>query len=75
MLSIKAVLGFQEFRLHIRLRAQGGSPISTGIEDFAVGSAVLLTVSYGLGIELCDLEAENAMLKGDYSWQVVEIVI
>jgi hypothetical protein len=28
-----------------------------------------------LEIELSDFEAENATLKGDYLWQVVEIVI
>jgi hypothetical protein len=28
-----------------------------------------------LEIELADFEAENAMLKGYYLWQVVEIVI
>jgi hypothetical protein len=28
-----------------------------------------------LDIDLSDFEVENAMLKGDYWWQVVEIVI
>jgi len=32
-------------------------------------------LSEGLGIELSEVEAENATLKGDYSWQVVEIMI
>jgi len=32
-------------------------------------------VSEGLEIELSHFEAEDAMLKGDYLWQVVEIVI
>jgi hypothetical protein len=32
-------------------------------------------LSEGLQIELSDFEAEDAMLKGDYLWQVVEIVI
>jgi hypothetical protein len=32
-------------------------------------------LSEGLEIDLSDLEAEDAMLKGDYLWQVVEIVI
>jgi hypothetical protein len=32
-------------------------------------------LSEGLEIELTDLEAENASLKGDYLRQVVEIVI
>jgi hypothetical protein len=52
-----------------------GVQISTGREDFAVGSAVLRTLSEGLEIELSDFDAENATLKGDYLWQVVEIVI
>jgi hypothetical protein len=55
--------------------AQGGSQISAGREDFAGGSAVLLTLSEGLEIELSDFEAGNATLKGDYLRQVVEIVI
>jgi hypothetical protein len=45
------------------------------MEDFAGGSAVLPTQSEALGIEVSDFEAENTMLKGDYLWQVVEIVI
>jgi hypothetical protein len=53
----------------------GGSQISTGREDFAGGSAVLPTLSEGLEIELSDFEAEDATLKGDYLWQVVEIMI
>ena len=36
---------------------------------------MLLMLSEGLEIELSDFEAENATLKGDYLWQVVEIVI
>jgi hypothetical protein len=32
-------------------------------------------LSEGLEIELSDFEAEDATLKGDYLWQVVEIVI
>jgi hypothetical protein len=32
-------------------------------------------VSEGLGLELSDLEAEDARLNGDNLWQVVEIVI
>jgi hypothetical protein len=31
--------------------------------------------SQGLKSELTDFEADNAMLKGDYWWQVVLIVI
>jgi len=52
-----------------------GSQISTGREDFAGCSAVLLTLSEGLEIELSNFEADDATLKGDYLWQVVEIVI
>jgi len=36
---------------------------------------VLRMLKKGLEIELSDFEAENATLKGDYLWQVVEIVI
>jgi hypothetical protein len=32
-------------------------------------------LSAGFDIELSDFEVENATLKGDYFWQVVEIVI
>jgi len=53
----------------------GGSLISTRREDFAGGSAVLPTVSEGLEIDLCDFDAENATLQGDYVRQVVWIVI
>jgi len=52
-----------------------GQPISTGREDFAGGRAVLPMMSEGLEIELSDFESENTTLKGDYWWQVVEIVI
>jgi hypothetical protein len=45
------------------------------MEDFAGGSAVLPMLSEGLEIELSDFDAENAMLKGNYLRQVVEIVI
>jgi len=75
MLSIMAVLGPHEFGLRIWLRAQGGSQISTGREDFAGGSAVVPTLSEGLETELSGFKTENATLKGDYLWQVVEIVI
>jgi len=75
MLSITAVLGPHEFGLCKWLGAQGGSQISTGREDFAGGSTVLPTLSEGSQIELSNFEAENAMLKGDYLRQVVEIVI
>jgi hypothetical protein len=53
----------------------GGSQISTGREDFAGGRAVLPTLSEALEIELSDFKADDAMLKGDYWWQVIEIVI
>ena len=49
--------------------------MSTRRKYFAGGSAVLPTLSEGLEIELSDFEAENAMLKRDYLWQVVDIVI
>ncbi|KAF8539103.1 hypothetical protein BDD12DRAFT_883298 [Trichophaea hybrida] len=75
MRSITAVLGSHAFGLPQRLGAQGGSQISDGREDFAGVSAVLSTLSEGMEIELSDLEAENAALKGDYLRQVVEIVI
>jgi len=75
MLSITAVLGPNEFGLHICLGALVGSQISTGRDDFAGGSGVIPTLSECLEIELSDFEAENAMLTVDYLWQVVEIVI
>ena len=55
--------------------AQGGNQISNRRVDIACGSAVLPTLSKGLEIELSHFEAENATLKSDYLWQVVEIVI
>jgi len=75
MLSLTAVLGSQEFGLRICLGGQGGCQISTGWDNLPCGSAVLPTLSEGLGIELSDFKAEDEMLKGDYLWQVVEIVI
>jgi len=54
---------------------RGAARSNTGRKDFAGGSAVLPTLSKGLDIELSEFEAENATLKGDYMWQVVEIVI
>jgi len=72
MLSITVVWGSHNFGLRTWLGAQGGS---TKREDFAGGSAVLPTLSEGLEIELSDFEAEDVTLKGDYLWQVVEIVI
>jgi len=53
----------------------GGQPISTGREHFAGCSAVLTTLNEGWEIELSNFEAEDATLKGEYLWQVVEIVI
>ena len=70
-----AVLGSHKFGLRIWHGAPGGHQISTGREQFAGGSTVLPTLSQGLEIELSDCEVENAMLKRDYLWQVVEIVI
>ena len=70
-----AVLRSHEFGLRIRLGGQGGRQISTGREDYSGGSAVLPTLSKGLEIELSDFESENEIRKGDYLWQVVEIVI
>ena len=75
MLSIRVVLGSHEFRLRIRLGAQGRCQICSAREDFADGGAVLPTVCEGLEIELSHFEAEDATLKGDYLWQVVQIVM
>jgi hypothetical protein len=75
MLSITAVLGSHEFGLRISLGAQEGSQIGAGREDVAGCRAGLLMLSAGFDIELSDFEVENATLKGDYFWQVVEIVI
>jgi hypothetical protein len=47
ILSITAVWGSHEFRLHIRLEAQGGCQITTQREDIAGGSAVLPTLIKG----------------------------
>jgi len=70
-----ADLRSHKIRLHTWLGAQGGSLISTGMEDFPAGSAAPPTPSKGLQIELYELEAENATLKGDSLRHVVEIVI
>jgi hypothetical protein len=53
----------------------GGSQISTGREDFTGGSDVLPMLSDDLEIELCEFQSEDATLKGDFLWQVFEIVI
>ena len=55
--------------------ALGGSHISTRREDIAGGSAALPTLSEGLDIDFSDFDAEDATQKGDYLWQVVEIMI
>jgi len=75
MLSITAVLGSHEFGPCIWLGAHGGSQISTRSEDFVGGSAVLPMLSKGLKIELSDFKSENVTLKGNFLWQLVEIVI
>jgi len=75
MLSIMAVLRTNNFGLRISVGAQGGRQISTGREDFGGGSAVLPMLSGCFKIGISDFEAENATLKCDYWWQVVEIVI
>ena len=75
MLSITAVLGPQELGICIRLRAQGGSQMSTGREDIAGHSAVLPTLSEGMECELSDFQAEHATQRCDYLRQGVDIVI
>jgi len=54
--------------------SSGGQPDQPQREEFAGSTAVLLTLSEGLQIELSDLEAENVTLKVDYLWQLVGIV-
>jgi hypothetical protein len=75
MLSIMAVFGSHEFGLRISPGVPGGRQISTRGADFACSSAALPMLSEGLEIELSNFIAEDATLKGDYLWQVVEIVI
>jgi len=75
ILSITAVLGSHDFWLCIWLGVQGGGEINIGREDFAGGIAVLPKLSVGLEIQLSDFEADNVILKGDYSQQAGEIVI
>jgi len=55
--------------------SSGGSQISTGREDIAGGSAVLLTLSVCWEIKLSDFELENMTRNGDYLQLVVEILI
>jgi len=69
------ILRSNDIGLCILLWPQGGSKIGTGGEDTASGSALLLTLSYGLGIGFSYFKAGNAMLKCDSMWQVVEVVI
>jgi len=45
------------------------------MEHIASGSAVPSTLGEGMEIALCDSETQDATLKGDYLWQVVESVI
>jgi len=71
MLSITADLGSHEIGLHLGLGAHGGRAISTRWEDFAGCSAVLVTVSKSLLIELSDFEAQNMTLKCNSLWQVL----
>jgi len=74
MLSITAVLRSHECELRLSLGSQGGSQRSTGKEHVVDRSGVLPMLSDGLGIELSEFKAENAMLNGDYLRQVIEIV-
>jgi hypothetical protein len=53
----------------------GLSQISTGMEDNPGGSTGLSKLSQGLEGQLHDVKAEDVTLKGDYWYQVVEIVI
>lgn len=55
--------------------SSGGSKISTGRKHITDWSAGLLMLSEGLEIELSNLNANNAMLKGNHLRQEVEIVI
>jgi hypothetical protein len=75
MVSITAVLGPHEFGLCISLVTQGCCQFSTGRENFADGSAVVLTLGGSLETELCDFQEENTTLNGDYLRKVVAIVI
>jgi hypothetical protein len=54
---------------------KGCSQISTKMEDFAGCSAAFPILSNDLKIEHSDVETENAMLKGNCLWQVVDILI
>jgi hypothetical protein len=50
-----------------------GRQINISREDFPGNSAVLLTLSKRLAIDLSDFEAANTMLNGDFLRQVVDI--
>jgi hypothetical protein len=67
-------LGSHEFGLRIWLGVQVSCQINTGRENFAGGSAVLPKRREGFEIKLSDFKAENVTLKGNYLWQVVEIL-
>jgi hypothetical protein len=69
-----SIVGSHEVGLHISQGAQVASQKSTGREDIAGSSPDLPPLSKGLEIEISDFETENAMLEGDYLWQVVGIV-
>jgi hypothetical protein len=69
------VLGSHEFRIRLSVVAHRGSPFSTGREHMPGGSAVLTKLREGSEIELSDFEAASVMLKDDYVWPIVEIVI
>jgi hypothetical protein len=69
------VLGSHEFGLRVSLGAPGGCLICTGREDYAGGSAALLTLSEYLENQLADFEVEDATLNSNYVLRVVEIVI
>jgi hypothetical protein len=53
----------------------GGQPYEHQKGGLGGGSTILPTLSEGLEIVLADFDAENAMLNGDYWWQIVTIVI
>jgi len=54
---------------------QGGSKISTWMEDFAGSSAVFTMLSEVLGIELWNIAAENATQQAESLLQAIQIVI
>lgn len=64
-----------EFGFAIPLVTQRSSDINTGREDNDGGDAVIPILSECWFILLCYFNAENARLKGDHLWVVVEILI